>query len=119
MAGIVGAMRAMAAGLALYALLVLVLQPLAAAAIPLNALKAVAPGFAAGWLQRSRGLRCGALVGALGGLAEVGLVVFADLPFGIPDQLVLASIYTVAGAALTNALGGAAGQALSEKSHPE
>ncbi len=109
----------MAAGLALYALLVLALQPLAAAAIPLNALKAVAPGFAAGWLQRSRGLRCGALVGALGGLVEVSLVIFADLPLGVPDPLVIASVYTVAGAALTNALGGAAGQALSEKSHPE
>ena len=115
MAGILDAMRAMAAGLALYSLLVLGLQPLAAAAIPLNALKAVVPGFAAGWLQRSRGLRCGALVGALGGLVEVSLVVFADLPLGIPDQLVLASVYTVAGAALTNALGGAAGESLSSR----
>ena len=106
-------MRAVAAGLALYALLVLGLHTLAAAAIPLNALKAVAPGFAAGRLQRSRGLRGGALVGALGGLFEVSLVVFADLPLGIPDGLVLASIYTVAGAALTNALGGAAGESLS------
>ena len=59
------------------------------------------------------GLRCGAAVGALGGLVEVSFVVFADLPLGIPDQLVLASVYTVAGAALTNALGGAAGESLS------
>src|SRR5687768_2488275 len=102
----------MAAGLALYALLVLGLPALSGAEIPITALKAVAPGFAAGWLQRSRGLASGALVGALGGVVEVGLVVFADLPLGIPDQLVLAGIYTVAGAALTNALGGAAGEAL-------
>lgn len=112
MAGIVARMRAVAAGLALYALLVLG-QSLVAAAIPFNALKAVGPGFAAGWLLRSRGLRCGAVVGALGGLVEVSFVVFADLPLGIPDQLVLASVYTVAGAALTNALGGAAGESLS------
>jgi hypothetical protein len=107
-------MRAMSAGLALYALLVLSLHAVHGADILLNALKAVAPGFAAGWLGRRGGLTCGALVGALGGVVEVGLLLFADLPFGIPDQLALAGLYTVAGAALTNALGGAAGQALSE-----
>jgi hypothetical protein len=112
MAGIVGAMPAIAAGLALYALLVLALHGLPAADVPINALKAVVPGFAAGWLQSSRGLTYGAMVGALGGLLEVGLVVFADLPLGIPDQLALAAAYTVAGSALTSALGGAAGESL-------
>jgi hypothetical protein len=111
--GIVAPMRAMAAGLALYALLVVGLDAAESAAIPLNALKAVLPGFAVGWLGRSRGLKQGALVGALGGLVEVGRLAFADLPLGIPDPLVLASVYTVAGAALTNALGGAAGESLS------
>jgi len=108
-------MRAMAAGLALYALLVLGLDALEGVAIPLNALKAVLPGFAAGWLGRARGLKRGALVGALGGLVEVGRLAFAELPLGVPDQLVLASAYTVAGAALTNALGGAAGESLSPR----
>lgn len=105
----------MAAGLALYALLVLGLDALEGAAIPLSALKAVAPGFAAGWLGRARGLKCGALVGALGGLVEVGRLAFAELPLGVPDQLVLAGVYTVAGAALTNAFGGAAGESLSSR----
>jgi hypothetical protein len=108
-------MRAMAAGLALYALLVLGLDSLEGAAIPLNALKAVLPGFAAGWLRRARGLKHGALVGALGGMLEVGRLAFAELPLGVPDQLVLACAYTVAGAALTNALGGAAGESLSSR----
>jgi hypothetical protein len=94
------------------------LRTLPGGEILLNALKAVAPGFAAGWLGGARGLRVGALIGALGGLFEVGLVVFADLPLGIPDQLVLASFYTVAGAALTNALGGAAGASLSAARTP-
>ena len=119
MAGIVAPMRAMAAGLALYALLVLGLDNLEGAAIPLNALKAVLPGFAAGWLGRARGLnrglKRGALVGALGGLVEVGRLAFAELPLGVPDQLVLACAYTVAGAALTNALGGTAGESLSSR----
>lgn len=119
MAGIVAPMRATAAGLALYALLVLGLDSLEGAAILLNALKAVLPGFAAGWLGSARGLKHGALVGALGGMLEVGRLAFAELPLGVPDQLVLASAYTVASAALTNALGGAAGQALSEQRRPE
>lgn len=105
-------MRAMAAGLALYALLVGGLHGVEGAEIPLNALKAVAPGFAAGWLGRARGLTIGGWVGALGGVLEVGLIVFAGLPLGIPDQLALAGAYTVAGSALTNALGGAAGVSL-------
>ena len=70
---------------------------------------------AAGWLLRARGLTYGAAVGALGGSLEVALVLFADLPLGIPDQLVLASAYTVAGSALTNALGGAAGESLAAR----
>jgi hypothetical protein len=106
-------MRALAAGLALYALLVVGLRTLAGGEIFLNALKAVAPGFAAGWLGRARGLRLGALVGALGAVLEVGLLAFADLPLGVPEQLVLAAAYIVAGGALTNALGGAAGESLS------
>jgi hypothetical protein len=105
-------MRATAAGLGLYAFLVLVLHALPGAAIPLNALKAVAPGFAAGWLRCARGPGYGALVGAVGGLLEVALVMLADLPLGVPEQLVYASHYAVAGSALTNALGGAAGEAL-------
>lgn len=108
-------MRAAAAGLALYTLLILLLHALPAASIPFNALKAVVPGFTTGWLLRAYGLRYGAMVGAIGGLMEVALVLLADLPLGIPDPLVLASAYTVAGAALTNALGGAAGEAISRK----
>ena len=108
-------MRAAAAGLALYTLLILLLHALPAASIPFNALKAVMPGFAAGWLLRAYGLRYGAMVGTVGGLMEVALVFLADLPLGIPDQLVLASAYTVAGAALTNALGGAAGESLAAR----
>ena len=38
---------------------------------------------------------------------------------GVPDQLVLASAYTVAGSALTNALGGAAGEALAARRKDE
>lgn len=113
-------MRAMAAGFALYALLVLALEPLAGAAtVAITALKAVVPGFAAGWLRRSRGLAFGAAIGAVGGLLEVALVLLSDLPLGIPDSLLLASVYTVAGGALTNALGGAAGQALCGRGEPK
>jgi hypothetical protein len=108
-------MRATATGLGLYAFLVLILHAVPAAAIPLSALKAVAPGFAAGWLRPARGLGYGALVGAAGGLLEVALVMLADLPLGIPEQLVFASHYVVAGSALTNALGGAAGESLAAR----
>lgn len=111
-------MRAAAAGLGLYTLFLLLLQALPAAGIPVNALKAVIPGFAVGWLLRSHGLRYGAMVGAVGGAMEVALVLLADLPLGIPDQLVLAGAYTVAGAALTNALGGTAGEALASRGEP-
>jgi hypothetical protein len=108
-------MRATAAGLGLYAFLVLVLHAIPGAAIPLSALKAVAPGFAAGWVRRGRGLGYGALIGAAGGLLEVALVMLADLPFGVPEQLIVASHYAVAGSALTNALGGAAGESLAAR----
>lgn len=111
-------MRAAAAGLALYTLLILLLQALPGAGIALNALKAVIPGFTVGWLLRSGGLGHGAMVGAVGGALEVGLVLLADLPLGIPDSLLLAGAYTVAGAALTNALGAAAGEALASRGEP-
>lgn len=111
-------MRAAVAGLALYTLLILLLQALPGAGIPVNALKAVIPGFAVGWLLRSGGLGYGAMVGSIGGAMEVALVLLADLPLGVPDPLVLASVYTVAGSALTNALGGAAGEALASRGEP-
>lgn len=85
------------------------------AEVILSAIKAVIPGFVAGWLQRGRGLGSGALVGSIGGLVEVLLLaaLAGFLAFEASGRLALACVYAVAGGGLTNALGGAAGESLS------
>ena len=85
------------------------------AEVILSAIKAVIPGFAAGWLHRGRGLRSGALVGSIGALVEVLLLaaLAGFLAFEVSGRLALACVYAVAGGGLTNALGGAAGESLS------
>jgi hypothetical protein len=85
------------------------------AEVMLSAIKAVIPGFAAGWLHRGRGLGSGALVGSIGALVEVLLLaaLAGFLAFEVSGRLALACVYAVAGGGLTNALGGAAGESLS------
>lgn len=110
---------ALGCGLAVYAVLVLGLYglhrlPFSEGEVLLNAAKAVGPGFIAGWLYRARGIMSGAVVGITGAVFELAfLALETGMPFGIPDRLALAALYTVAGSALTNALGGAAGESLS------
>jgi len=82
----------------------------------LTAVKAVIPGFLAGWLHGARGLSSGALIGAVGAVLEIA--VFAALVSGAMlfeplERLALAALWAVLGSGLTNALGGGAGEALS------
>ena len=80
----------------------------------IKAVAAVAPGFIAGWFGRSGGLTAGAVVGAVGGAIEVLAigalfgVRFAD----VATQISVAAVCTALAAALTNAMGGAAGEFL-------
>ena len=127
---------AVAAGLAVYLGLVLALHFLGKLALPrggglyplwytgiellLKALIAVVPGFAAGWVSRSRGLGTGALVGAIGGVLEVVLIsaLTGSLFDAYAKRIALTSVATALGAALTNALAGSAGRSLRARLKP-
>ena len=52
-------------------------------------------------------------------LEAIALALAGFLAFEVSGRLALACVYAVAGGGLTNALGGAAGQALSGASRPE
>jgi hypothetical protein len=83
----------------------------------LRALTSVAPGMAAAWACTARGFFVGACVGGVGGTAEA-LVLGALL--GVPlgefgARVFLAAVSTGFAAAVTNAVGGVAGEALREK----
>src|SRR5262245_22245918 len=83
----------------------------------LRALTSVAPGMAAGWSCTARGFIVGACAGAVGGAAEA-LVLGALL--GVPlgefgARVFLAAVSTGLAAAVTNAVGGIAGEALRQK----
>jgi hypothetical protein len=124
---------AVAVGLALYVVLVLAFYGVHQLALPdgsglypvwysggdllLNAVKAVGPGFAAGWLRRERGLRTGVTVGVVGGLFEVAiLVMLTGVPFAeVSGRITVAAVYTLLAAALANAVGGAAGEFLRDR----
>ena len=128
--------EAVIVGLAIYGGLSLVLYGLHALALPggsgdypvwyeigeqlLNSLKAVGPGLAAGWISGARGVSTGATVGAVGGFSEVVLVAaMANLPFDpMPPRIVLAALTTLIAGAITNGIGGIAGEALRRRSKP-
>jgi hypothetical protein len=85
-----------------------------------NTAKAVVPGLAIGWLYRTRALRIGAAVGAVGGLVEVVLLgALTGIPFAeFPGRMAVAAIVTAITSAFTNAVGAAAGEFLREHAKP-
>ena len=85
-----------------------------------NTTKAVVPGLAIGWLYRTRALRIGAAVGAVGGLIEVLLLgALTGVPFvEFFGRMVVVTILTAITSAFTNAVGAAAGAFLREHATP-
>ena len=85
-----------------------------------NAAKAVVPGLAIGWLYRTRALRIGAAVGAVGGVIEVVLLgALTGVPFAeFPGRMAVATIFTAVTSAFTNAVGAAAGEFLRRDAKP-
>jgi len=83
----------------------------------LRALTSVVPGMAAGWACPARGFTAGACVGGVGGAAEaliLGALIGVPLgEFGARVSLAVAS--TGFAAAVTNAVGGIAGEALRQR----
>lgn len=86
----------------------------------LRALTSVAPGIMAGWLCRAGGLVTGACVGGVGGAAEaLVLGALIGVPLGeFGARVSVAAISTGLASALTNAVGGVAGEALWQKFKP-
>ena len=86
----------------------------------LRALTSVAPGLAAGWLSRGGGLVTGLCAGGAGGAAEaVILGALIGVPLGeFGARVSVAVVSTALGGALTNAVGGIAGEALRHRFRP-
>lgn len=86
----------------------------------LRALTSVAPGIMAGWLCRAGGLVTGACVGGVGGAAEaLVLGALIGVPLGeFGARVSVAVVSTGLASALTNAVGGVAGEALWQKFQP-
>lgn len=128
---------AIAAGIAVYLGLVLLLYAVGRFALPkggglyplwytggelvLKGVIAVVPGFVAGWLSRTRGIGPGAIVGATGGLVEIVLISFmtGGLVDAYAKRIGVTAVATAIGSALTNAAGGSAGRSLRSKLKPQ
>lgn len=125
-----------AAGIAVYLALVLLLYAIGRIALPrsgglyplwytgaellLKSFTAVAPGFVAGWICRTKGIGPGAIVGGIGGAIEIILIAaLTGAPFdAYAKRIAVNIVFTGIGSALTNAAGGSAGRSLRARLRP-